>query len=61
MVPAADLGLGFRTSVLKHHYGSEPLRRAVILSVTLELAEVGHAERPIAGEQLRTALGLARR
>ena len=21
-VPAAELGLGFRTSVLKHHYGS---------------------------------------
>ena len=58
-VPAADLGLGFRTSVLKHHYGSVPERRAVILSVTLELAEVGHSERPIAGEQLRTALGLA--
>jgi UDP-N-acetylmuramate dehydrogenase len=58
-VPAADLGLGFRTSVLKHHYGSVPERSAVILSVTLELAEVGHAERPIAGSQLRTALGLA--
>jgi UDP-N-acetylmuramate dehydrogenase len=26
--------------------------------VTLDLAEVGHEERPIAGEQLRTALGL---
>lgn len=58
-VPAAELGLGFRTSVLKHHYGSEPARRAVILSITLDLAEVGHAERPIAGDQLRTALGLA--
>ena len=58
-VPAAELGLGFRTSVLKHHYGSVPLRSAVILSVTLELAEVGHTERPIAGAQLRTALGLA--
>src|SRR6478735_11386881 len=46
-VPAAELGLGFRTSVLKHHYGSVPLRSAVILSATLELAEVGHAERPI--------------
>jgi len=57
-VPAAELGLGFRTSVLKQHYGSVPLRSAVILSVTLELAEVGHAERPIAGAQLRTALGL---
>ncbi|GAB2843023.1 UDP-N-acetylmuramate dehydrogenase [Microbacterium insulae] len=57
-VAAADLGLGFRTSALKHHYGSVPARRAVILSVTLELAEVGHDQRPIAGEQLRTALGL---
>jgi len=58
-VPAADLGLGFRTSVLKHHYGSAPARRSVILTVTLELAEVGQGDRPIAGEQLRTALGLA--
>lgn len=57
-VPAAELGLGFRTSALKHHYGSAPARRAVILSVTLELAEVGHEQRPIAGDQLRTALGL---
>ncbi len=57
-VPAAELGLGFRTSVLKHHYGSVPQRPAIVLSVTLELEEVGHAERAIAGEQLRTALGL---
>lgn len=57
-VAAADLGLGFRTSALKHHYGSVPARRAVILSVTLELAEVGHDQRRIGGEQLRNALGL---
>lgn len=57
-VPAAQLGLGFRTSVLKHHYGSAPERRAVILSVTFELADVGDAEYPVRGEQLRTALGL---
>jgi UDP-N-acetylmuramate dehydrogenase len=57
-VSAAELGLGFRTSVLKHHYGSVPERSAVILSVTLELAVIGHAERPVVGEQLRTALGL---
>ncbi|QKJ18619.1 UDP-N-acetylmuramate dehydrogenase [Microbacterium hominis] len=57
-VPAAELGLGFRTSVLKHHYGSAPERRAVILSVSLELAEIGPGERPIHGAQLRTALGL---
>lgn len=59
VAPAGELGLGFRTSALKHHYGSVPARRAVILSVTLELEEVGHTERPIPGEQLRTALGLA--
>lgn len=57
-VAAADLGLGFRTSALKHHYGSAPQRMAVILSVTLELEEIGHAERPIPGAQLRSALGL---
>lgn len=57
-VPASELGLGFRTSVLKHHYGGAPIRRAVILSVTLDLAEVGDAGRTIAGEQLRRALGL---
>ncbi|HYI50830.1 MAG TPA: UDP-N-acetylmuramate dehydrogenase [Microbacterium sp.] len=57
-VSADELGLGFRTSVFKHHYGSVPERPAVILSVTLELAEVGHGDRPVVGEQLRTALGL---
>ncbi|MFB8187883.1 UDP-N-acetylmuramate dehydrogenase [Microbacterium sp. NPDC055988] len=55
-VPAADLGLGFRTSVLKHHHGSVPLRRAVILSVTVDLAIA--SERVVRGEQLRRALGL---
>ncbi|MEV8239791.1 UDP-N-acetylmuramate dehydrogenase [Microbacterium testaceum] len=58
VVPAAELGLGFRTSVLKQHYGSIPDRSAVILSVTLELERVGAGERPITGEQLRGALGL---
>jgi UDP-N-acetylmuramate dehydrogenase len=57
--PAAELGLGFRTSVFKHHYGSVADRSAVILSVTVELEEVGHSERPIRGAQLRAALGLA--
>jgi UDP-N-acetylmuramate dehydrogenase len=59
VVPAAELALGFRTSVLKHHYGSVPARRAVILSVTLELTDVGGGEFPVRGEQLRQALGLA--
>lgn len=57
-VPADELGLGFRTSVLKHHYGSEPQRRAVILSLTLELEHRGDAAAPVPGPQLRTALGI---
>lgn len=55
-VPAADLGLGFRTSVLKHHYGGEPERRAVILSITVDLLVA--RERIVRGEQLRRALTL---
>ncbi len=55
-VPASELGLGFRTSVFKHHYGSEPQRRAVILSITVDLVVAG--ERVVRGEQLRRALGL---
>ncbi|MDZ8276846.1 UDP-N-acetylmuramate dehydrogenase [Microbacterium aquimaris] len=58
-VPADELGLGFRTSVLKAHYGSVPDRSAVILSATFDLAQVGAQPRPVAGSQLRTALGLA--
>ncbi|HWV50204.1 MAG TPA: FAD-binding protein, partial [Microbacterium sp.] len=58
VVPASELGLGFRTSVLKHHYGGVPLRRAVILSVTLDLVDVGDAGRIVRGEQLRRALAL---
>ncbi|WP_194421695.1 UDP-N-acetylmuramate dehydrogenase [Microbacterium abyssi] len=57
-VPASELGLGFRTSVLKHHYGGAPIRRAVILTVTLDLAEAGEAGRAIGGDQLRRALGI---
>lgn len=57
-VPASELGLGFRTSVLKHHYGSVPERSAVILTATLELEVVGAQERPVRGAQLRSALGL---
>ncbi|HWI31885.1 MAG TPA: UDP-N-acetylmuramate dehydrogenase [Microbacterium sp.] len=58
-VPAAELGLGFRTSVFKHHYGSVAARPAVILSVTFDLEEVGAGEREVVGSQLRRALGLA--
>ncbi|WP_307380118.1 UDP-N-acetylmuramate dehydrogenase [Microbacterium sp. W4I20] len=56
VVPASELGLGFRTSVLKHHYGSVPARRAVILSATFDLLVAD--ERVVRGEQLRRALGL---
>lgn len=58
VVPAPELGLGFRTSVLKHHHGSVAARSAVILSITLELERVGHGEFAIRGPQLRGALGL---
>lgn len=58
-VPASELGLGFRTSVFKSHYGSVAARSAVILSVTLELREVGHGEYTLDGAQLRQALGVA--
>lgn len=58
VVPASDLGLGFRTSVLKHHYGEVPRRSGVIVSITLELREVGHGEVPVGGVQLRQALRL---
>lgn len=58
-VSAADLELGFRTSVLKAHYGVGARRRGVIVSLTLELEDVGHGEVPVRGAQLRQALGLA--
>jgi len=57
-VPAADLELGFRTSVLKQHYGRGAERSGVIVSITLELQEVGHGEVPVRGAQLRQALRL---
>lgn len=58
VVPAAELELGFRTSALKHHYGEAEGRRAVILSVTLDLAVTADGRRVVQGEQLRRALGL---
>lgn len=58
-VPAAELELGFRTSVLKAHYGVGARRHGVIVSLTIELDDVGHGEVPVRGTQLRHALGLA--
>lgn len=57
-VPASELGLGLRTSVLKQHYGSVAERPAVIVSLTLELRDVGTGEVAVHGAQLRQALGL---
>ncbi|MBO3663133.1 UDP-N-acetylmuramate dehydrogenase [Microbacterium stercoris] len=57
-VPASELGLGPRTSVLKHHYGSVAPRSAVVLSLTLDLAHVGHEPRVVADPRLRSALAL---
>ncbi|WP_295819184.1 UDP-N-acetylmuramate dehydrogenase [uncultured Microbacterium sp.] len=58
-VSAAALELGFRTSVLKQHYGRGAQRAGVIVSITLELQEVGDGEVPVRGAQLRQALRLA--
>lgn len=57
-VPASDLGLGPRTSVLKRHGGGAPERDAVILSLVLELAHVGTDDRPLRDARLRSALGV---
>lgn len=57
-VPAANLELGFRTSVLKAHYGQGARRSGVIVSITLELGDVGHGNVPVRGAQLRQALRL---
>lgn len=58
VVPAAELGLGPRTSDLKRHYGVPPRRSAVILSLTLELARVGTGPRPIHDARIARAIGV---
>ncbi|MGO1769786.1 MAG: UDP-N-acetylmuramate dehydrogenase [Microbacterium sp.] len=58
VVPASRLGLGHRTSDLKRHYGVAPLRSAVILSVTLDLARVGTEPRPIRDARIARAIGV---
>ncbi len=58
-VTAAELELGFRTSVLKAHYGAGARRTGVIVSLTLELTDVGAGEIRVRGSQLRQALALA--
>ncbi len=58
VVPASRLGLGHRTSDLKRHYGVVPLRSAVILAVTLDLARVGTEARPIRDARIARAIGV---
>jgi len=58
VVPAADLGLGPRTSDLKRHYGEEPRRSAVILSLTIELERVGTGALPVTDARIAQAVGL---
>jgi UDP-N-acetylmuramate dehydrogenase len=58
-VPAAELGLGPRTSDLKRHYGEEPIRNAVIAGITLDLRVVGTDPAPVADERIRSALSLS--
>jgi len=59
-VPASELGLGYRTSVLKRHGGGAPERAGVVIAIVLELDDVGVAGEaaPIAYEQLAFALGV---
>lgn len=52
-IPADRLGLGYRSSVFKDG------RRGLVLSIELELTDRGGLSRPIASQQLATALGAA--
>lgn len=57
-VPAAELGLGPRTSDLKRHGGLDPVRSAVVLSLTLELERVGVDPRPLNDARIAAAVGV---
>lgn len=58
-VPAAELELGPRTSVLKHHGGFPPERSAVVVALTLDLDRVGTGAVEVVSPRIRAALGLA--
>ncbi|WP_437585208.1 UDP-N-acetylmuramate dehydrogenase [Paramicrobacterium sp. CJ85] len=56
-VRASELGLGYRTSVLKRHGGQPAAREAVVLSVDIILSEAeGGLGQPVAYAQLARAL-----
>jgi UDP-N-acetylmuramate dehydrogenase len=57
-VPAAELELGYRTSVLKRHGGSVPERDGVVVAIELDLADDAGLSVPIGYAQLATALGV---
>jgi UDP-N-acetylmuramate dehydrogenase len=57
-VPAAELGLGYRTSVLKRHGGQAPERDGVVVSIDIELTDDAGLSAPIAYAQLASALGV---
>ena len=51
-IPTAELGLGYRTSAFKRG------RRGIVVSIELDLADDGALSRPVAYQQLATALGV---
>ncbi|RWZ59610.1 UDP-N-acetylmuramate dehydrogenase [Labedella populi] len=58
-VSARDLGLGYRTSVLKRHGGAPAEREAVVVSIDLDLRRsLDGLGAPIAYPQLAKALGV---
>jgi UDP-N-acetylmuramate dehydrogenase len=58
-VPARDLRLGYRTSVLKRHGGAPAVREAVVVSIDLDLERsTDGLGVPIAYPQLAKALGV---
>lgn len=58
-IPAVELGLGLRTSVLKHHYGSPADRIGVVTGITLDLRIVAASGFAVESKQLAAALGLS--
>ncbi|RLP75744.1 UDP-N-acetylmuramate dehydrogenase [Mycetocola tolaasinivorans] len=56
-VPADQLELGYRTSVLKRHQGDPAERDAVVLTVEFALTDAAGLSAPIAYGQLAGALG----
>lgn len=56
-VPAAELGLGYRRSVLKRFDGQPPVRDAIVVAIEIELSDRAGLGEPLAFPQLAQALG----